>query len=182
MDKDFEPSESADPLDGSTLSDVVDSDYDKAGRLGRRVFLTLVALFVLAALSNVFGMETTSTSVTPGHELTVTAPRTSRAGMDAKITFTLRTAEKISGPVTVKIDQDYLDTFSTYSISPAPDGESSDGSMLVLDYDAPQENAFRLDIDGTVSEDSVLLASGNAHAYIDGKLVAFTKLKLWKAY
>ncbi|MDQ0096015.1 hypothetical protein [Paeniglutamicibacter psychrophenolicus] len=182
MDKDFDPPETADPSDGSTFFDVVDSGYDKGGRIGRRIILTLVALFVLASLANVFGMDTTSTGGSPGYELTVSAPRTSRAGMDGKITVTLHAAQKISGPITVKVEQDYLDAFTTYGISPAPDGESSDGHLLVLDYDASDEKTFRLDIDGTVSEDSDLRAHGNVQVYIDGDLVASTKLRLWKVF
>ena len=182
MDKDVDPWETADPSHGSTLIDVVDSDCDKGGRIGRRIILTLVALFVLASLADAFGMDSTATGGSPGYELTVTAPRTSRAGMDGKITITLHAVQKISGPVTVKVDQASLDGFTTYGISPAPEGESRDESLLVLDYDAPGENTFRLDIDGTVSEDSVPLANGTVRVYVEGELVASTKLQLWKVY
>lgn len=171
-----------DPLNDSTLFDVVDLDQDRLGRIGRRIILAVVAVFVLVSLANIFGLETTSTSVSPGHEVTVTAPRTSRAGMDAKITVKLDTLKKISGPITIKLDQDYLEGFSAYAISPAPDSESSDGGLLVLDYAAPHENSFRLDIDGTVSEDSVLQVAGNLRVYVDNDLVTSTKLKLWKVY
>ena len=171
-----------DPLTDSTLFDVVDAAQDKRGRIGRGIVLAMVAVFILAALGNVFAMETTSTSVSPSHTVSVTAPRISRAGMDAKITVKLDTPKKVSGPITLKLEQDYLDGFSAYDISPAPDLESSDGRMLVLEYAAPNESSFRLDIDGTVSEDSILQVAGNLRVYVENELVASTKLKLWKVY
>lgn len=182
MDKDPGLPKPAASLNDSTLFDVVDTAQDKRGRIGRRIVLMLVALFILISLTNVFGMETTTTSGSPGQEIIVTAPLISRAGMDAKISMGLRTSKTISAPITITIDQDYLDGFSTYDISPAPDSESSDGTLLVLRYDAPQENSFRLDIDGTISEDGILQVTGMLGVYIDEELVASTKLKLWKAY
>ena len=180
MDKDLGMADGARPEDDSTLADVVDADSDRAGRIGRRVVLSLVAIFVLTALADVFGLTTTSTDASAGHSLAVTSPASIRAGMDARITIELRSEKTISAPITVEVDQDYLDAFSTYSISPAPAGESSDGTSLSLDYDAPGEVAFRLDIDGTASEDSILLARGEVRVYVGGKLAATSKLKTWK--
>lgn len=180
MDKDLGSTRSGRPENDSTLADVVDSHRDLPGRIGRRVVLSLVAVFIVVALADVFGLTSRATSTSPGYTLTVTSPASIRAGMDARITVELHSEQKISAPITMEVEQDYLDAFSTYSTSPVPDGESSDGTSLVLDYDAPGETAFRLDIDGTASEDALVLARGEVRVYVDGKLVATTELKTWK--
>lgn len=166
----------------STLSDVVDSDQDRPGRIGRRAILGLTALFILASLAGVFGLNPVATSSSPGYELTVKSPRSTRAGNDARITVDLRASEKITGTVTVEVDHDYLDAFTSYDVSPAPDGESSDGDVLALDFDPPDETGFRVDIDGTASEDNVVLSSGRIRVYVDDQLVGTAELKTWKAF
>lgn len=173
-------SSTSDTLDDSTLYDVVDAKRGRNGRVARRVLLWLLALFVLTMLAGVFGQVSLIKSASPGYELTVTAPRTTRAGMDATVSVELLSTQKISGPISVEIEQDYFNGFSTHDFSPAPDGESSDGKFLVLEYDAPDKAAFRLDINGTMSQDSSIFDSGEVRVYIGDELVASAELKTWK--
>ncbi|MDQ0095900.1 hypothetical protein [Paeniglutamicibacter psychrophenolicus] len=166
----------------STLADVVDSDQDRQGRIGRRAILGLTALFILASLSGVFGLNSVATSSSPGYELTVKSPGSTRAGMDARITVELHATEKITGTVIVEVDQNYLDSFTSYGISPAPDGEGSDGDVVSLEFDPPGETGFRVDIDGTSSEDMVVLSTGRLRVYVGGELAGTVDLKTWKAF
>jgi hypothetical protein len=182
MDKDPGASSTSAGTNDSTLSDVVDSDRDRPGRIGRRVILGILALFILASLADIFGLYATVTDSSPGYELTADFPRSTRAGMDARITVELRAVEKITGKVTVEVDHDYLDAFTSYAVSPAADGESSDGTVLVLDYDPPNETEFRLDVDGTASEDMVILSTGGIRVYVDDELVGSAQLKTRKAF
>ncbi|GGJ73377.1 hypothetical protein GCM10007173_35470 [Glutamicibacter ardleyensis] len=51
---------------------------------------------------------------------------------------------------------------------------------MVLDYDAPDHVTFRLDINGTMSQDSSIFDSGEVRVYVGDELVASAELKTWK--
>jgi hypothetical protein len=166
MDKESGASKSLEEPNDSTLIDVVGSDSDRPGRIGRRIVLGIVALLILASPAGVFGLNPVVTISAPGYEHTVESPRSTRAGMDARIT----------------VDHDHLDAFTSYDVSPAPDGESSDGRVLAVEFDVPNENGFRVDIDGTSSEDLVVLSSGQIRVKVDDRLVGSPRLKTRKAF
>ncbi|GGJ73359.1 hypothetical protein [Glutamicibacter ardleyensis] len=113
-------SSTSDTLDDSTLYDVVDARSGRNGRVARRFLLWLLALFVLTMLAGVFGQVSLIKSASPGYELSVTAPRTTRAGMDATVSLELLSAQKISGPISVEIEQDYFNGFSTHDFPRHP--------------------------------------------------------------
>ncbi|MFF5794708.1 hypothetical protein ACFY5D_21905 [Paeniglutamicibacter sp. NPDC012692] len=164
----------------STLADVVNSERDRPARTGRRLFLAVLTLFIVLALAGAFGRESTKTTGPAGTSVTVTAPSAIRAGMDANVEVAIRSARAITEPVTIAVEHRYLDSFTTFGMSPAAGTESSDGRFLLLEYDPPKTEAFRVVVAGTSAEDSTLRISGTLKVYVGDELLSTIELDTWK--
>ncbi len=169
------------PVSDSTLVDVVGPDRDRPARAGRRVFLAVLTLFIVSALAGAFGRESTSSTGQSGNSVTVTAPAAVRAGMDANVEVAISSARIMTAPITIAVEHSYLSSFTTFGASPAAASESSDGKFLLLEFDPPKTQQFRLNIAGTSAEDSSIHASGMLKVYIGDELVSTVELETWKA-
>lgn len=92
----------------------------------RRAFFVFVSAVVLAGLFGVLGpTDGVVTATNGGFELEVEYPRTTRSGLAAGLTVTIRRAGGLESPVTLALRSDYFDNFDVNGVDPEPLGATS---------------------------------------------------------
>jgi hypothetical protein len=99
----------------------------------RRSFFSLLALFLLAGLLNVFGQRPTNThAATSAADLHVFAPEALRGGLYYQGRITVEAKEDIE-KATLVFDSGWTEQMQINTIEPSPIGESSRDGRLTLD-------------------------------------------------
>jgi hypothetical protein len=97
----------------------------------RRALITLVSLFLLAGLLNVFGQRPqTSQAAVPAASLKLYAPTHVRGGLIYEARFTIDAHEDIKNAM-LELDPGWIEGTTINTIEPGPIGEASrDGKLL----------------------------------------------------
>jgi hypothetical protein len=119
--------------DGLTL----EQDRDLVGRerrpRARQVILTLLAVFLLLALLNLFGQRpSTATARSADATLEVYSPARVRGGLLFEARLHLKALREIKD-ATVVLDSGWLEGMTLNTIEPSPIGEASRDGRLALD-------------------------------------------------
>lgn len=105
-------------------------DYEgrMAGQWLRRGFLTLLFLFVVAALANLFGQaDATDTATGPGATLSVKAPSRIRGGLAYQAEFVIAAKEALAAP-TLVLSRGWVDQTTINTVQPEPEGSTTDAA------------------------------------------------------
>lgn len=122
----------------TTLEGLETRRQDVWGSWGRRAFLSLVALVVMAGAAGLLGVrEGTAHAEEDGWSLRLTYPSVARAGEDIPFRVTVQHAEGFGDQVTLVLTGDYLDIFESQAIYPEPASQRRDADFLFLTFDAP---------------------------------------------
>ncbi|HEX8753176.1 MAG TPA: hypothetical protein VF731_07155 [Solirubrobacterales bacterium] len=104
------------------------------GQWIRRVVLTLLLVFLVAALLNVFGQGTTTSSAEgAAASLTVTAPTRLRGGLLYQARFRIHANQSLRAPV-LALDRGWFDETTVNAIEPEAAGTTSDDHTIKLRY------------------------------------------------
>ncbi|HVW46081.1 MAG TPA: hypothetical protein VHA76_03440 [Solirubrobacterales bacterium] len=96
------------------------------GRWIRRGFLSLLLLFVLAALANVFGQAAaTDTAEGAAGTLSVKAPSRVRGGLAYQGEFKIEAKADLGAP-TLVLDRGWVDQTTVNTVQPEPEGTTTD--------------------------------------------------------
>jgi hypothetical protein len=160
-------------VEDSTLADVRDAARVRRGRLGRRLGLALLTLFVAAGLLGVFGVRTGTASASgEGYELTVEYPRIARGGLDTEWRVTVRHPGGFSGPITLTTTAGYFDLFEAQGFYPSPSEETVDGDRYVTTFTEPPGDTFVLSFDAYIQPASQRGRSATTSLVVGGRDVA----------
>jgi hypothetical protein len=108
----------------------------------RRAILTVMALFVLAALLNRFGQRPADSVATAnGATLRLSAPERVRGGIFFQSRIDVQAIQRIDHPRLV-LDHGWFEGMQINSIEPQPVGETSRDGRVVLSYDTLQTGDF----------------------------------------
>jgi hypothetical protein len=98
------------------------------GQWLRRGFLTLLFLFIVAALVNLFGQaDATDTASGPGATLSVKAPSRVRGGLTYQGEFTIHATEDLGAP-TLVLARGWVDQTTINTLEPEPAGTTTDSA------------------------------------------------------
>lgn len=121
-------------------------------RAGRRVIVAALALLVLAGATSLLGPRTqTHRANAGGHELTVTAPATTRSGLSHTLEITVRRAGGFDGPVTLAVDPAYLDLFDQHGITPQPSTQTASPQRVLWEVDPPPGDTLMVVLDARIA-------------------------------
>jgi hypothetical protein len=137
----------------STLPPVTQERDVRRARNGRRVGLTLLALFVLAGAVGLLGTRTSEVSARGGgYELSVTHPSISRSGHAVKVEVEVRKdgAFDTSEPIRLRMLSRYFDLFDENGFTPQPDAETTDGPWTYDEFVPPRGDVFTVSVDTRV--------------------------------
>jgi hypothetical protein len=97
------------------------------GQWIRRGFLTLLFLFIVAALANAFGQAAATDSASgAAGTLTAKAPSRVRGGLTYQGEFTIHAKEPLAAP-TLVLERGWVDQTTVNTVQPEPEGSTSDG-------------------------------------------------------
>jgi hypothetical protein len=105
-----------------------------AGQWIRRIVLALLAVFVVAALLDVFGQRTiTDEASGAGATLTVSAPTSVRGGLMYQARFTIQAEEAIGAPV-LQLDRGWYEQTTINTVEPEPAATTTDLDHIKLRF------------------------------------------------
>ncbi len=139
----------------------------------RRVLLSLLALFLLAGLLNLFGQRPgTSTAATPTASLKLYAPSRVRSGLYFQARFTVDAHMDLKNAILV-LDPGWLEGMTMNTIEPSPVGEGSRDGKLVLELGHVRKgSSYILFIQLQVNPTNVGRRSQDVALYDDNTLLA----------
>ena len=101
----------------------------------RRIGLLLFLALVVAALLNVFGQRTKSSSASsPAATLELDAPTKARGGLIFQARFEVEALSEVRQPLLI-LDRGWLDGLTQNTSAPEPSSERTDNGRIVLEYD-----------------------------------------------
>ncbi|GAA0307531.1 hypothetical protein [Kineococcus aurantiacus] len=170
--------------DGQTTSgDVADRARGSVAQGVRRLIVVALLLVVVAGGAGSFGVRTSRASASGGgYELTVTYPRTARAGLDAQWGVDLTAPpEGFGDQVVLAVSSDYFTFWEEQGFSPGPAQETSDGTWDYMTFDPPPGRRFSLSFDGYVQPSSQRGGDGEVAVLTGGRRVVSVAFSTWLA-
>lgn len=163
----------ADKPDGIVLKRARDMEGRTWHRWLRRGLLALLALFVVAALFNVFGQRPSSTTVTTRDaSLKVYSPTRVRGGLIWEARFTIRAIKEIKDARLV-LSEGWLEGNTINQIEPSPLGQGSRNGSLDLDLGhVPRGQRYEMYLQASTNPTNV------GHRNIDAQLQDGNRLLL----
>jgi hypothetical protein len=157
----------------STIAGVASEPRARLAAWGRRGFLLLILLVIVAALCGFLGMKTGNvTAASDGYHLQLTYARIARPGMDVPWTLTITRAGGFDGPIDLEVTSDYFGIFESQGITPQPSQETADKTWWRMTFDKPSGDTLSVDFDIYVQPFSQLGRSGTARVLEHGRPVA----------
>ena len=139
----------------STLSGLETGRQERYGLWGRRFFLSLLLVVVLAGGTGLLGVRTAITSANrAGYTLGVTYASVARAGLDVPWQVRISKPGGFGKEVTVAVTGDYFDIYETQGFTPEPSASVRDATTLYLTFDAPDGDVFTVDYDAYIQPSS----------------------------
>jgi len=172
------------PVDvDETTADVGDRARGRAVTVLRSLSVLGLLVVVVAGAVGVFGVRSTSTTVRGGgYEMTVTYPRTARAGLDAPWQVDLTAPPAGFGDaVVLAVRSGYFDVWEEQGFSPEPAAQTSDGTFDRLTFDPPPGRSFSLSFDGYLQPGSQRGREGEVVVLVGGERVVSTRFSTWLA-
>jgi hypothetical protein len=139
----------------TTLDGLEEPAVGERAAWGRRAFLVVLAVVVACGAVGLLGLHTTSASASAdGYRLSLTYPRTARAGLDTSWQVRVQHPGGFDGPITLAVTGDYFDIYETQGFHPDVSKSTRDGNRLYLTFDPPPGNTFVVDFDAYIQPSS----------------------------
>jgi hypothetical protein len=123
----------------------------RRARTLRRVFMAVVAVFLLLGLSGTLGVRTRTVTATGGdYELTVTYGHVSRPGLPTPWEFEVHRAGGFEGPITVSTSSKYLDLFDENGFDPEAQGVTATPEAVIWEFEPPPGETLAVSLDARI--------------------------------
>lgn len=158
----------------TTLDGLEGRRQDVVGQWGRRAFLAVLMIGVVAAMAGFLGVRSSTVRASDdGWKLSLEHASVARAGLDVPFTVTVRHQGGFGEQVTLALTGTYLDIYETQGFNPEPSESRRDGTTLYLTFDAPAEGAtFVVTYDAYVQPSAQTGRQGILAVLADGREVA----------
>lgn len=155
---------------GATSTEPRDDDnrYQRRDFWARRVFVVLLAAFLLAAAVGVFGVRTVEkTASGGGYDLTVRYASVTRSGLASVWSVEVRSDRGFDGPITLANDASYFDMFDENGLDPEPTASTQDDERLEWEFDPPDGDVFVVSFDARIEPAAQWGATGRTRLLVD---------------
>ena len=140
---------------------------------GRRGFLSLLLVFVLAGATGLLGVRSrTETVRAGGYTLSLEHAVVARAGLDVPFQVTVRRPGGFGSSLQLAITGDYFDIYETQGFNPDASAATRDAHTLYLTFDAPAGDTFTMSYDAYIQPSSQLGRSGTISVESHGRALA----------
>lgn len=165
-----------------TAPEESDLRRSRRARTARRVFMSLVAVVVLAGLSGWLGVRTaTVTAAGGGYELTVTYANVSRPGLATPWSFEVRHPGGFDGPITISTTSSYLDMFDENGFDPEPSTMTATVEEVIWEFEPPPGDVLSVSLDARIEPGIQWGGSGETSILEDDEPVATARFTTWIA-
>lgn len=135
----------------------------------QRLLILLFAVPIVGALFGLVGLrEADISSSAAGYKLDVHYSELSRAGLASPFDMRVHHEGGFDSPITLRINHEYMTLFDLNGIYPAPASESVDGEMVVWEFDPPQGDVLRVQVDWRVQPSVHSGTPGRVELVVDG--------------
>ena len=151
----------------------------RRGRLGRRVFVVALVVFLGLGMLGLYGVRTREAQATGGgYELTVTYTSVTRPGLATPWSAEIRRSGGFGDElVSLAVSASYFDAFDENGLDPDPAESVNDGERTIWRFDPPPGDVMTVSFDARLQPDiqltrvkgsaSVLDSSGAAVATVE---------------
>ncbi|MGH9264596.1 MAG: hypothetical protein ACRD1D_07885 [Acidimicrobiales bacterium] len=131
-----------DPPDISTLT---------RARMGRRIFVTLLAAFLALGALGFYGVRTRTASASGGgYEVTVRYASVSRPGLATPWSVEISRPGGFPEGLTLAVTSSYFDAFDENGFSPTPVEETDDGVRTVWQFAPSEADTIEVSLDARI--------------------------------
>jgi hypothetical protein len=169
--------------DTTTLVGIPSPARVKRARTGRRVFLALIFLLVLAGLGQRLGVRTASvTSSARGYHLRVTYAAMTRPGLDTPFDLEVVTAKQLPDEVTLAVELNYLNLFDKNGgLDPETDSTTSDNRFVYWTFKTRENHRLRVALDAILAMGQQWGRRTTVELLVHGKVVTTATFHTWVA-
>lgn len=123
----------------------------RRARLGRRIYLALVAVFVVCGLVGLLGPANRSvSSAAGGRSVQVDYPHTTRGGLAASFSILLTDPDGFADTVTVRVSEELLSSLDEHGLDPQPARATSEAGFVEWTFDAPAGTTLAVSLDARI--------------------------------
>jgi hypothetical protein len=141
-------------------------------RLGRRVVLGVLVVFLAAGAFEVFGSKTDQARATAaGYTLTVTYPSVTRPGLPIRWEFEVTHQDGFDQPIRLATTFDYLHLFDISNLEPDAASSTSTHTEVIYVFGPPPGDDFRVSMDGNAESGFHELPAATTTLIVDGQPV-----------
>ena len=152
----------------------------RRARAVRRVFMALLAVFLLLGLSGTLGVRTGTVSATGGgYELTVTYGRVSRPGLPTPWGFEVHRPGGFDGPITVSTSSEYLDLFDENGFDPEASKVTATPDVVIWEFEPPPGDTLAVSLDARIEPAAQWGRAAETSILEDGRPVVTARYKTW---
>lgn len=175
------------PASCPTLPDDPGLKKQRRARWLRRLYMSLLAAFVIAGLFGFWGVRQRSGFASEeGWTLDVHYAAVTRAGLAVPMKWEITKAggfgpEEAEPKVVIRITQDYFELFDENGVDPEPSTSWSDGEFVYWEFDAPpDQDKMHITFDTrTGSGVQLLRKKAETSLVVDDRYLAVVRLKTW---
>ncbi len=140
----------------------VDLHRARRGRAIRRVFISLLVVFLLLGVVGFFGVRSARVAASGGgYDLAVDYARVTRPGLAAPWKVTIRHPGGFDGSVKLSATSHYLTMFDQNNLEPEPQSTTTDGERVIWEFDVPEgSDTLEISLDASTSPNARWRFSG----------------------
>jgi hypothetical protein len=152
----------------------------RRARTIRRLFMTVLAGFLVLGLTGYLGVRTRSTTAEGGgYKLTVTYGQVSRPGLATPWSVEIQRPGGFDGPVTVSSTNSYLDMFDENGFDPQPSKSTGTPDVVIWEFEPPDGDTLGISLDARIEPGAQWGRTGETSVLVDGKPVVTAKYRTW---
>ena len=149
-------------------------------RAARRLFMSLLAVFLLAGFTGALGVRTSETTATGGgYELTVTYGQVSRPGLATPWALEVHRDGGFDGPIVVSTSSAYLDLFDENGFDPQPSTTTATPDEVIWEFEPPPGDTLGVSLDARIEPGAQWGRPGETSVLEDGEPVVTVRYKTW---
>ncbi len=161
-----------DPVSSSTAPGDDGLAASRRSRRWRRLTITLLGLFVLAALTQQLGVRTDTVSGNSGDlSVTITYADRGRGALAASYKIDVERPGGFDGEIEVRTTQTYLEIFDDNGFEPDPDTTTTEGGYVVWTFDPPPGSELNIILDARIEPGVFGRERGTTTVSADGEVV-----------
>jgi hypothetical protein len=121
----------------------------RRSRLGRRILLSLLAIFVLLGASSLLGSHTSTREASGGgYSLKLVYPAVTRPGLAVRWILFVQRRGGFTGPIDVATTSTYFNLFDFNNLDPLPSKSTTSEDLSIWEFDPPVGDTLRITFDG----------------------------------